>query len=149
MVLSPKSSASENATGLSRDGLKPIMANSVMPTKDEEAELEAKSFNIDKTNEVKNTVEESESSENPQDSVFEQQEAKLESKEVAIAVPENKPMVSLPIHVVKKGDSLFAISKQYNIVMKSLQRWNKLRSPYILKIGDVLYLADPKSAANR
>ena len=30
--------------------------------------------------------------------------------------------------------------------MKSLERWNKLRRPYILKIGDVLYLANPKSA---
>lgn len=58
-------------------------------------------------------------------------------------------MVSLPIHIVSKGDSLFAISKQYNIVMKSLERWNKLRRPYLLKIGDVIYLADPKSAMKR
>ncbi|MFT6194026.1 MAG: type IV pilus assembly protein PilF [Cognaticolwellia sp.] len=33
--------------------------------------------------------------------------------------------------------------------MESLARWNKLRRPYLLKIGDVLYLSDPKSAIKR
>ncbi len=149
VVLSPKTSVNEEKTGLSRDGLKPIMANSVMPTKVEEAELKAKSFNANETSEVKTTVKQNEA--NAKDSGLVQVEKALETPEAKIDEPveDDKPMVSLPIHVVKKGDSLFAISKQYNIVMKSLQRWNKLRRPYILKIGDVLYLADPKSAANR
>jgi hypothetical protein len=34
-------------------------------------------------------------------------------------------MVSLLIHVVVKDDNLFAVSKQYYIVMKSLDRWSK------------------------
>ena len=151
VVLSPKPAPNDEKISLSRDGLKPIMANSVMPTKVEEAELKAKSFSETETSEVKGIVKQSDINAAHKNSSFEQQEIKLETKEVEIAAPveNNKPMVSLPIHVVKKGDSLFAISKQYNIVMKSLQRWNKLRSPYILKIGEVLYLADPKSAANR
>ena len=66
-----------------------------------------------------------------------------------ILAAEQAPVVSIPIHVVQKGESVFAISKEYNIVMKSLERWNKLRPPYIIKIGDVLYLADPKSAVTR
>ncbi|UUO24564.1 type IV pilus biogenesis/stability protein PilW [Colwellia sp. M166] len=72
---------------------------------------------------------------------------KLESQE-KIARENNKPtMVSLPIHTVEQGDSLFTVAKQHNIAVNRLKRWNKLRSPYILKIGDVLYLADPKLAA--
>jgi type IV pilus assembly protein PilF len=58
-------------------------------------------------------------------------------------------MVSLLIHVVVKDDNLFAVSKQYYIVMKSLERWSKLRCNYLLKIGDVLYLADLQSATKR
>jgi type IV pilus assembly protein PilF len=58
-------------------------------------------------------------------------------------------MVSLPIHVVIGGDNLMAIAKDYNVVMKNLARWNKLRRPYLLKTGDVLYLSDPKSAIKR
>ncbi|MGB1261920.1 MAG: type IV pilus biogenesis/stability protein PilW [Cognaticolwellia sp.] len=53
---------------------------------------------------------------------------------------------TVPMHTVVRGDNLFSISKQYNIFLKSLARWNDLPPPYVLKVGDVLYLADPKSA---
>ncbi|MDT0603501.1 type IV pilus biogenesis/stability protein PilW [Thalassotalea castellviae] len=56
-------------------------------------------------------------------------------------------MVSLPIHLVVKGDSLYSISKKYNIHMKAIMRWNKLKHNSILKIGDVIYLANPKKIA--
>ena len=59
----------------------------------------------------------------------------------------NQQMVSLPIHLVVKGDSLFSISKKYNIHMKAIMRWNKLTRKSVLKIGDVIYLADPKKIA--
>lgn len=56
-------------------------------------------------------------------------------------------MVSLPVHLVVKGDSLYSISKKYNIHMKAIVRWNKLNSKNVLKIGDVIYLANPKKIA--
>ncbi|MDO6446565.1 type IV pilus biogenesis/stability protein PilW [Colwellia sp. 1_MG-2023] len=59
----------------------------------------------------------------------------------------NQQMVSLPIHLVVKGDSLFSISKKYNIHMKAIMRWNKMTRTSVLKIGDVIYLANPKKIA--
>jgi type IV pilus assembly protein PilF len=141
------------------------MENSVMPTSQQEANVKAESA---RANEQKNA------SKTAVQKTFvndKETEKKLDKKTRKLTVnkPENvsniktdtapvtevkdeenrAPVVSLPIHVVAKGDSLFAISKQYNIVMKSLERWNKLGRPYLLKIGDVIYLADPKSAAKR
>ncbi|WP_448245894.1 type IV pilus biogenesis/stability protein PilW [Thalassotalea agariperforans] len=56
-------------------------------------------------------------------------------------------LLNIPIHVVTKGDSLFSISKKHNIQMKALIKWNKLKTSSVLKIGDVIYLADPVKAA--
>ncbi len=56
-------------------------------------------------------------------------------------------MVTLPIHIVASGDSLFSISKKYNIHMKAIERWNGLSRGKVLKIGDVIYLANPKEIA--
>jgi len=53
-------------------------------------------------------------------------------------------MVTLPVHVVEEGDSLFSISKKYNIHMKAIERWNGFDRSNVLKIGDVIYLANPK-----
>jgi type IV pilus assembly protein PilF len=55
-------------------------------------------------------------------------------------------MLTLPIHVVAKGDSLFSISKKYNIKMFHIERWNGFKRSQVLKIGNVIYLADPKKA---
>jgi len=55
--------------------------------------------------------------------------------------------LTLPVHVIVKGDSLFSVSKRYNIHMKSLERWNNLSRTKLLSIGDVIYLANPKKAA--
>ncbi|SEK73617.1 type IV pilus assembly protein PilF [Colwellia chukchiensis] len=136
VVLSPKSNDNKANANLSQHGLKPIMANSVMPpavTADNRRQNQAADEQLVKPVEHK------------------REKIALPAKEEQqTATPQqNTATVSLPIHVVKKGDSLFAISKQYNIVMKSLKRWNKIRPPFTLKIGDVLYLADPKSAAKR
>jgi type IV pilus assembly protein PilF len=131
VVLSPKKrNPADNSGALSANGLKPMMANSVMATA-KQADALAKSQTEKQKPSVSN-----------QTSSSTQRKDKVSEKKVIAPV-------SLPRHVVKKGDSLFSISKQYNIVMKSIVRWNTLRSPYILKIGDVVYLADPKSAAIR
>lgn len=55
--------------------------------------------------------------------------------------------LTLPIHVIAKGDSLYSISKRYNIKMYQIERWNGFKRSKVLKIGDVIYLADPKKAA--
>jgi len=59
----------------------------------------------------------------------------------------DQKMVTLPVHVVKKGESLFSISKKYNIHMKAIEKWNDLSRSNILKVGDVIYLANPKKMA--
>ncbi|ASP48399.1 type IV pilus biogenesis/stability protein PilW [Cognaticolwellia beringensis] len=157
VVLSPKTSSSDENDSLSRHGLKPIMANSVMPTNEQEAESKVKSGEINHaSNGDEGYIQKPVAKEEPikkQAIPTQSDDIILSEKtvtETAVKSEINRtPMVSLPIHVVIKGDSLFAISKHYNIVMKSLERWNKLRRPYLLKIGDVLYLADPKSATKR
>lgn len=47
-------------------------------------------------------------------------------------------------HIVKKGDTLFSISVQYNIHMKALERWNNFSRNQPIKIGDVILITDPK-----
>jgi len=59
----------------------------------------------------------------------------------------NTVSMTVPVHVVKKGDSLFSISKKYNIYMKTLLRWNNLKKSHLLHIGDVIQLADPRKAS--
>ena len=161
VVLSPKVTTSPEKDSLSRHGLKPIMANSVMPTTEQEAESKVKSkVKSEEINDESNDTEsyrqqvaakeapiQKPAIQTPSDELIKTEKS---AAEAAVKSEVNRtPMVSLPIHVVIKGDSLFAISKHYNIVMRSLERWNKLRRPYLLKIGDVLYLADPKSATKR
>lgn len=157
VVLSPKRTPVAEAASLSRDGLKPIMANSVMATTEQEAELKVK---VSQSNEQNNslgkkhsqatvkkkTVENVAVQTKSHDEITAQEPAKYRLEKTE---KDKTSMVSLPIHVVVKGENLFALSKRYNIKMRSIERWNELRSPYILKIGDVLYLADPKSAAKR
>ena len=55
--------------------------------------------------------------------------------------------ITIPVHVVESGDSLFSISKKYNIFMRSIMRWNNLKESSILRIGDVIYLSNPNKAA--
>lgn len=155
VVLSPKKPVKQATASLSKAGLKPIMANSVMPTAKQESEsakakLEEKNAatsQVDLATENESTISKTNTSITLPKAVAVKA---VSAKEVLISADEKEDqvaIVSLPVHVIKKGDSLFSISKQYNIVMKSIARWNKLRRPYTLKIGDVLYLADPKSAA--
>ena len=157
VILSPNKTATVKKSSLSRDGLKPIMANSVMPTIKQAADLKAKSGdkNLESNTRVKN-IQPVEMKEAPSKKQTNQKQSnekitlEIMTGEAQIKPEKNSTLiVSLPIHVVIQSDSLFAISKHYNIVMESLVRWNKLRRPYLLRIGDVLYLSDPKSAIKR
>lgn len=72
-------------------------------------------------------------------------------KAVKSETPETLPVasgnVSVPVHVVQQGESLYSISLKYNLKMRTLQRWNKLSSRSVLKIGQVLVLADPNPSS--
>ncbi|MBA6295594.1 type IV pilus biogenesis/stability protein PilW [Colwellia sp. MB02u-9] len=157
VILSPQTTASVTNSSLSRDGLKPIMANSVMPTIEQATELKAKSAdkNLESNTRLQNIQpvkmkEAPSKKQTSQKKSNEKRPLEIMAGEAQIKQENNSTlMVSLPIHVVIQSDSLFTISKHYNIVMESLARWNKLRRPYLLKIGDVLYLSDPKSAIKR
>ena len=46
-------------------------------------------------------------------------------------------------HTVQTGQTMYAISKMYNVSIEDIQKWNQL-SDYVLKIGDVIYVSDPK-----
>ncbi|GLX82450.1 type IV pilus biogenesis/stability protein PilW [Thalassotalea eurytherma] len=59
----------------------------------------------------------------------------------------NTGALTVPIHIVKSGESVYSVSQTYGLTMKQIQRWNKLSSRSILKIGQVLILADPKQAS--
>ena len=43
-------------------------------------------------------------------------------------------------HTVQRGDTLYSISKQYNVDITSLSRVNNLQTPYSLNVGDKLVL---------
>jgi type IV pilus assembly protein PilF len=60
--------------------------------------------------------------------------------------PKGQPAMTLPVHIVSKGETLFSISKRYNIFMSSIKRWNRIKASEVLRIGDVIYLANPKKA---
>jgi len=47
------------------------------------------------------------------------------------------------VHTVAKGDSLFSISKQYNINMKTLEHWNNLSRNDVLLLDRKLYISVP------
>jgi type IV pilus assembly protein PilF len=48
------------------------------------------------------------------------------------------------IHKVGTGESLFSISTQYNIHMKTLERWNNFSRGNVLKLGQKLYISTPE-----
>jgi type IV pilus assembly protein PilF len=55
--------------------------------------------------------------------------------------------VTIPVHIIEKGDSLFTVSQKYNVTMKALKRWNKLADINKIRLGQMIYLADPKKVA--
>ena len=72
--------------------------------------------------------------------------SELNNKTKVSSNASSQKTINLPIHIVNKGDSLFSISKKYNIHMSAILKWNKLKKSKIIRIGDVIYLADPKKA---
>ena len=50
-----------------------------------------------------------------------------------------------PVHVVRQGETLYAVSRLYNIPVQDLIAWNKLSRPETLDIGQTLRIAPPGS----
>ncbi len=54
----------------------------------------------------------------------------------------------LPVHVVQRGDTLYKIAWQHRVDQRDLVRWNGLRDPDVLYVGQRLWLAPPRGAAS-
>lgn len=48
------------------------------------------------------------------------------------------------IHIVKSGESLFTISKQYNVHMYTLESWNNIFRDNVLSLGQKVYVSSPE-----
>lgn len=159
VILSPKKSIATNSANLNVNGLIPILSNSVRLTTEQKSKLDKFAFEREQLTHSKNLLGKrlNKSQVENEPSVVTRLKNTVnrisdnaiahEVKDIRVEKSKSILATSLPIHIVKKGDNLFSISKQYNILMKSIVRWNKLRSPYVLIIGDVLYLAEPKSVS--
>lgn len=53
-------------------------------------------------------------------------------------------MILLPLHIVKQGESLWQISRVFNTPVRSIAAANGLTAPYVLVVGQCLYI--PKVA---
>ena len=51
------------------------------------------------------------------------------------------------LHVVKPGQSFWAIAVAYGVTIKDILRWNNLPEGYVLQTGDELQIAGPESRA--
>jgi type IV pilus assembly protein PilF len=65
----------------------------------------------------------------------------------AVTSNQSKLTKELPpkIHIVQSGESLFTVSKKYNIHMNTLERWNKIFRDNILTLGQKLYISPPEN----
>ncbi|MCS0827455.1 LysM peptidoglycan-binding domain-containing protein [Cytobacillus firmus] len=60
--------------------------------------------------------------------------------------PEVKPVASAVSHKVVAGDTLWGISRKYNITIQAIKSYNGLKSD-VIHVGQVLALRQPKPAA--
>ena len=62
----------------------------------------------------------------------------------AIAQPVATPPAARPgEHIVRQGETLYAVSRQYGVPVKDLIAWNNLSRPEQLEVGQVLRVAAP------
>ena len=66
----------------------------------------------------------------------------IEQQEDAPAEKESKPIKSVTVHSVAKGETLYRIASIYDVSVEDLQKWNKLSS-VTLKEGQRVYIGDP------
>jgi lipoprotein NlpD len=51
------------------------------------------------------------------------------------------------VHVVRRGETLYQIAWQHRLDQRDLARWNGIRDPDVLRVGQRLVLAPPRTAA--
>ena len=78
-------------------------------------------------------------------SIIKIQSLKTTKKEIATEPPVQKQTTALPLngtkHIVAKGETLFSISKKYNVSMEQLKTWNKLNSNSVM-VGTALVVGN-------
>ncbi|WP_440053640.1 LysM peptidoglycan-binding domain-containing protein [Pseudoalteromonas sp. T1lg65] len=67
-----------------------------------------------------------------------------------VRVAANKITKQKQTHTVKAGDTLWDISREYDVTVKDLARWNKLSTNSVLRLGQklTLYKSDKNSTAS-
>ncbi len=51
------------------------------------------------------------------------------------------------VHVVRRGETLYQIAWQHGLDQRDLARWNGIRNPDVLRVGQRLVLAPPRAVA--
>jgi len=67
------------------------------------------------------------------------------SRQKQIAQTQASNLIS---HIVKSGDSLWKIAKQYKVTVSQIARWNKLGTKSVLQIGDKINVC-PRATAQK
>jgi lipoprotein NlpD len=52
-----------------------------------------------------------------------------------------------PVHVVRRGETLYKIAWQYRVDQRDLARWNGIRDADVIRVGQRLRLTPPRGAA--
>jgi len=105
---------------------------------------------VDKNNQGKRVVVlESTETEQAKTEEFKVEEIKPDKTQTVEKEPKptnnEQPQKFPDFHVVKKGDTLYNISVEYNIKIKALRRWNKISKNQKIHIKDIIFLENPKS----
>lgn len=64
----------------------------------------------------------------------------------SVRVAANKSTRSKKTHTVKSGDTLWDISREYDVTVKQLANWNKLKTNSVLKLGQKLTIYQTEEA---
>jgi lipoprotein NlpD len=60
--------------------------------------------------------------------------------------PTHVARAPVPVHVVRRGETLFQIAWENRLDLRELARWNRIRDPDVLHVGQRLVLAPPRAA---
>ena len=152
VVLSPNKAANKSPKAKSNVALMANKNNELTKTENNRDKVNARASALPETTENSITKIEQKEAEQQKSEVVSSAvnaitatDTPTESK-VSSSTDNSQQTLTLPIHVVKKGESLFSISQKYNIHMKAIERWNKISRKNVLRLGQVLYIANPKSA---